>query len=60
MEREQLLGALHDTNWNISLAAIRLGISRNRLRYRIEKHGLRTVLEMRRERGVPNACAQLK
>ena len=41
MEREQLLGALHDTNWNISLAAIRLGISRNRFRYRIEKHGLR-------------------
>jgi DNA-binding NtrC family response regulator/tetratricopeptide (TPR) repeat protein len=41
VEREQLLGALHDTNWNISLAAIRLGISRNRLRYRIEKHALR-------------------
>ena len=41
VEREQLLGALHDTNWNISLAAVRLGITRNRLRYRIEKHGLR-------------------
>ncbi len=41
VEREQLLRALHDTNWNISLAAIRLGITRNRLRYRIEKHGLR-------------------
>jgi DNA-binding NtrC family response regulator/tetratricopeptide (TPR) repeat protein len=41
MEREQLLAALHDTNWNVSLAAVRLGITRNRLRYRIEKHGLR-------------------
>ena len=41
LEREQLLNALHDTNWNISLAAIRLGITRNRLRYRIEKHALR-------------------
>lgn len=40
LEREQLLGALHDTNWNISRAAISLGISRSRLRYRIEKHGL--------------------
>lgn len=40
LEREQLLGALHDTNWNISRAAIWLGISRSRLRYRIDKHGL--------------------
>ncbi len=40
LEREQLLGALHDTNWNVSRAAMSLGISRSRLRYRIEKHGL--------------------
>jgi len=40
LEREQLLGALSDTNWNISRAAVSLGISRSRLRYRIEKHGL--------------------
>jgi transcriptional regulator with AAA-type ATPase domain/tetratricopeptide (TPR) repeat protein len=40
LEREKLLGALDDTNWNVSRAAIRLGISRNRLRYRIEKHRL--------------------
>ncbi len=42
LEREQLLGALNDTNWNVSRAAIQLGISRNRLRYRIEKHRLDT------------------
>ena len=42
LEREQLLGALNDTNWNVSRAAIQLGISRNRLRYRIEKHRLGT------------------
>ena len=46
LEREQLLGALQDTNWNISRAAISLGISRSRLRYRIEKHGLHAGQEM--------------
>ena len=46
IERRQLLGALNDTHWNISLAAIRLGISRNRLRYRIEKHGLRATRDL--------------
>jgi transcriptional regulator with AAA-type ATPase domain/tetratricopeptide (TPR) repeat protein len=38
---EQLLAALDQTGWNVSLAARRLGISRNAIRYRIEKHGLR-------------------
>ena len=41
LEREQLLGALDDNNWNVSRAAVSLGISRSRLRYRIEKHGMR-------------------
>ncbi|MGH7265847.1 MAG: sigma-54 interaction domain-containing protein, partial [Candidatus Rokuibacteriota bacterium] len=40
-ERDQLLGALRETGWNISRAAARLQIPRNTLRYRIEKHGLR-------------------
>ncbi len=40
-EGAQILEALRDTNWNISRAAARLGVSRNTLRYRIEKHGLR-------------------
>jgi transcriptional regulator with AAA-type ATPase domain/tetratricopeptide (TPR) repeat protein len=40
-DREQLLDALRETNWNISRAASRLGLSRNTLRYRIEKYGLR-------------------
>jgi Sigma-54 interaction domain/Bacterial regulatory protein, Fis family len=41
LEREQLLEALHATSWNVSHAALRLGLSRGNLRYRIEKYGLR-------------------
>lgn len=40
-ERDHLLAALSETSWNISQAATRLGLSRNTLRYRIEKYGLR-------------------
>jgi transcriptional regulator of acetoin/glycerol metabolism len=40
VEQERLLEALRVTNWNISHAATRLGISRNTLRYRMEKYGL--------------------
>jgi transcriptional regulator with AAA-type ATPase domain/tetratricopeptide (TPR) repeat protein len=39
--RSQLLDALRETGWNISRTATRLGLSRNTLRYRIEKYGLR-------------------
>ncbi len=41
VEREHLLAALEATDWNVTRAATRLGVSRNTLRYRIEKHGLR-------------------
>jgi len=41
VEQEQIRAALRQTGWNISQAAMRLGISRNTLRYRIEKYGLR-------------------
>ncbi|MBI3457548.1 MAG: sigma 54-interacting transcriptional regulator [Candidatus Rokubacteria bacterium] len=41
VERAHLVEALRETSWNISRAAARLGIPRNTLRYRIEKHGLR-------------------
>jgi DNA-binding NtrC family response regulator len=41
VEQEQIREALRLTGWNISQAATRLGISRNTLRYRIEKYGLR-------------------
>jgi DNA-binding NtrC family response regulator/tetratricopeptide (TPR) repeat protein len=41
VERAHLVEALTATDWNVTRAAIRLGISRNTLRYRIEKHGLR-------------------
>jgi transcriptional regulator with AAA-type ATPase domain/predicted ATPase len=40
VEPEQLLAALRQTEGNVSRAAARLGISRNTLRYRMEKHGL--------------------
>ena len=40
VEAEQLHAALRQTEWNISRAAAWLGISRNTLRYRMEKHGL--------------------
>ena len=40
VERQHLLEALRETAWNISRAALRLGVSRNTLRYRIEKHRL--------------------
>jgi DNA-binding NtrC family response regulator len=40
VEQEQIREALRVTGWNISQAATRLGVSRNTLRYRIEKYGL--------------------
>ncbi len=40
-ERLRLLEALTQTDWNISRAANQLGISRNTIRYRIDKYGLR-------------------
>jgi transcriptional regulator with AAA-type ATPase domain/tetratricopeptide (TPR) repeat protein/ABC-type cobalamin transport system ATPase subunit len=39
-ERERLLGALREMDWNVSRAATRLGMNRNTLRYRIAKYGL--------------------
>jgi DNA-binding NtrC family response regulator/tetratricopeptide (TPR) repeat protein len=39
-ERERLLTVLRAVKWNISRAAAQLGIPRNTLRYRMEKHGL--------------------
>jgi DNA-binding NtrC family response regulator len=39
-ERSQLVAALESTHWNLSRAAVRLGIPRNTLRYRMERHAL--------------------
>jgi DNA-binding NtrC family response regulator/tetratricopeptide (TPR) repeat protein len=39
-ERDELLAALRDTDWNISRAAARLGLPRNTVRYRVAKHRL--------------------
>src|SRR3989442_2600397 len=41
VERRRILKALHETRWNISRAAKRLGVTRNILRYRVQKYGLR-------------------
>jgi DNA-binding NtrC family response regulator len=40
MERAMLIDALKQTGWNVTQSARLLGISRDTLRYRIEKHGL--------------------
>jgi transcriptional regulator of acetoin/glycerol metabolism len=40
VEREHLLQALHASNWNVTQAARTLDISRDTLRYRMERHGL--------------------
>jgi transcriptional regulator with AAA-type ATPase domain/tetratricopeptide (TPR) repeat protein len=54
LEREQLFGALHDAKGNISHAAASLGMSRSRLRYRLEKHRIYPNRELH-SRGQPNA-----
>jgi two-component system, NtrC family, response regulator AtoC len=41
VERQHLIGALQQAGWNVTKAARALQISRDTLRYRIEKHGLR-------------------
>lgn len=41
VERNYLLQALESAGWNITQAARLLGLSRDTLRYRIEKYGLR-------------------
>ena len=41
VERVRILEVLHQTRWNISHAAERLGVTRNTLRYRLQKYGLR-------------------
>jgi transcriptional regulator with AAA-type ATPase domain/tetratricopeptide (TPR) repeat protein len=46
--REHLAEVLAQTDWNISRSAAKLGISRNTLRARIEKYGLRPDAGVRR------------
>jgi tetratricopeptide (TPR) repeat protein len=41
VQRARLREALDATGWNVLRAATRLGISRSKLRYRIDKYGLR-------------------
>ena len=55
VERDHLLEALTQTDWNITRAAAGLGISRDTLRYRIQKYGLRPegTMPPRRRRAAP-------
>jgi DNA-binding NtrC family response regulator/tetratricopeptide (TPR) repeat protein len=55
LERARLLEALDQAHWNVALAAEILGMPRNTLRYRIEKHGL-----TRPDRPVPRATVRLR
>jgi tetratricopeptide (TPR) repeat protein/transposase-like protein len=48
LERARLLQALDESGWNVSRTAERLGISRNQVRYRIEKYQLRPEVRPRR------------
>ena len=43
MERDFLREALRKTNWNVTQASVLLGLSRDTLRYRMEKYGLKNL-----------------
>ena len=51
MERAHLLEALAASGGNITRAAARLGLPRNTLRYRLDRHGLEADLASPRRRG---------
>ena len=44
IERRHIAEALHETHWNISRAASRLGVTRDILRYRVRKYGMQAPL----------------
>jgi two-component system, NtrC family, response regulator AtoC len=46
VERRTLSTALERNGWNVTRAARELGISRDTLRYRMEKHGLQSMARM--------------
>jgi transcriptional regulator with AAA-type ATPase domain/tetratricopeptide (TPR) repeat protein len=58
LEQHEVLRALEATRWNVSQAASRLGITRDMIRYRIDKYGLRPgVTRPRRRRPEPAPLA---
>jgi DNA-binding NtrC family response regulator/tetratricopeptide (TPR) repeat protein len=50
LERQELLRALDETRWKVARAAVRLGITRGTIRYRIAKHGLEPPTRRARRR----------
>jgi DNA-binding NtrC family response regulator/tetratricopeptide (TPR) repeat protein len=51
VERAHLLDALEKSDWNITQAALLLGLPRNTLRYRLDRHGLGLEAGSPRRRG---------
>jgi len=51
VERAHLLNALEKCDWNITQAALLLGLPRNTLRYRLDRHGLGLEAGSPRRRG---------
>jgi DNA-binding NtrC family response regulator/tetratricopeptide (TPR) repeat protein len=58
VERAHLLDALEKSDWNITQAALRLGLPRNTLRYRLDRHGLGFEAGSPRRRGGRPRSAQ--
>jgi DNA-binding NtrC family response regulator/tetratricopeptide (TPR) repeat protein len=56
-ERDRLLTALRAARWNISRAAAQLGVHRNTLRYRMDKHGLGSGSPAPRRAGIREVTA---
>jgi DNA-binding NtrC family response regulator/tetratricopeptide (TPR) repeat protein len=56
IQRARLLDALDASGWNVVRAAARLGISRSKLRYRIDKYGLRPPARSSARREAPPAA----
>ena len=54
-ERQNLAGVLAETGWNITRTAVILGITRNTVRARIAKHGLRPTRQAAHLVGTPSA-----
>ena len=58
-ERDRLVSVLRAVKWNLSRAAAQLGIPRNTLRYRMEKHGLVPGSPASRRSGIRGRVSEL-
>jgi transcriptional regulator with AAA-type ATPase domain/tetratricopeptide (TPR) repeat protein len=58
LERAQIEEALRMEGWNISRSAARLGLARNTLRYRMERHGLSEAGDSAKRRRKPESSSE--